>query len=50
LAEKDCTLKNSALFNLVFGALVSASLFYVGILVLLLSLQRFGCCPIFLNN
>lgn len=30
-------------------ALSAASFFYLGILGLLLSMQRFGCCPIVLN-
>lgn len=31
------------------GALAAASFFYLGILGLLLAMQRFGCCPLVLN-
>lgn len=37
------------LFRCAVGALAVALLLYLGILGLLLSMQRFGCCPIVLN-
>lgn len=37
------------LFRCAGGALAAASFFYLGILGLLLSMQRFGCCPLVLN-
>lgn len=40
-------LKNT-LFQCAMGALALASLVYLGILGMLLSMQRFGCCPIVL--
>lgn len=44
------TLKKNVLFNWVLGALAAASFFYLGILVLLVSMQRLGCCPILLDK
>lgn len=41
-------IKNT-LFLCVVGALAMTSIVYLGILGLLLSMQRFGCCPIVLN-
>lgn len=40
-------IKNT-LFRCAVGALAVASLVYLSILGLLLSMQRFGCCPIVL--
>lgn len=37
------------LFRCAVGTLAAASFFYLGILGLLLSMQRFGCCPLVLN-
>lgn len=42
-------MSKSESINWIFGALAAASLFYIGILVLLLSMQRIGCCPLVLN-
>lgn len=39
----------NAVFRCAVGALAAASFFYLGILGLLLSMQRFGCCPLVLN-
>lgn len=39
----------STLFRWAIGALAAASFVYLGILGLLLSMQRFGCCPLVLN-
>lgn len=41
-------IKNT-LFRCAVGALAVALVLYLGILGLLLSMQRLGCCPIVLN-
>lgn len=43
------TVIKNTLFRCAVGVLAAASLFYLGILGLLLSMQRLGCCPIFHN-
>lgn len=39
----------NALFRWSVAALAAAAFIYLGILGLLLSMQRFGCCPLVLN-
>lgn len=41
------TITKSPVFRCAAVALAAAAFVYVGILALLLSMQRFGCCPIF---
>lgn len=40
----------NSLARLIFGACAAALLFYVCILVLLLAMPRFGCCPLFVEH
>lgn len=41
------TLTRSPVFRCAAVALAAAALLYLGVLRLLLSMRRFGCCPIY---
>ena len=43
-------LTRSASFRRAVGSVAAASFVYLGILGMLLSMQRFGCCPLVLNS